>query len=74
MSPRPVLYQLIEERLGEPLADFVSSRRPYWSWRQLAVEIQKTTETSVSWESLRTWFVADEPAAAEGAETPASAA
>lgn len=74
MTTRPVLYQLIEERLGEPLADFVASRRPYWSWRQLAAEITKTTETSVSWESLRTWFAADEPTADEAAETPASAA
>lgn len=72
MTTRPVLYQLIEERLGEPLADFVSTRRPMWSWRQLAAEIHKTTETSVSWESLRTWFA--ETDAAERSENPASAA
>lgn len=74
MTTRPVLYQLIEERLGEPLADFVTSRRPYWSWRQLAAEITTTTETSVSWESLRTWFAADESATSDGTGSPASAA
>lgn len=59
MTTRPVLYQLIEERLGEPLADFVASRRPVWSWRQLAREITKTTNTAVTGESLRTWFPED---------------
>lgn len=56
MNERPVLYQLIEAKLGEPLADFVSERRPYWSWRQLATEITTRTSTAVSHEALRTWF------------------
>lgn len=56
MNERPVLYQLIEARLGEPLADFVSSRRPYWSWRQLATELTSRCNASVSHEALRTWF------------------
>lgn len=59
MNHRPVLYQLIEERLGEPLSDFVSARRPSTSWRQLAGDLSSRTATAVSFESLRTWFGID---------------
>lgn len=56
---RPVLYQLIETRLGESLEGFVAARRPIWSWRQLAVELSKRTGTTFSHEALRTWFTED---------------
>lgn len=59
MNERPVLYQLIEARLGEPLADFVAARRPSTSWRQLAGDLSERTNTAVSFESLRTWFADD---------------
>lgn len=59
MTDRPVLYQLIEARLGEPLADFVAARRPIWSWRQLAGDLSTRTSTAVSYEALRTWFTED---------------
>jgi hypothetical protein len=65
MNERPVLYQLIEARLDEPLADFIAARRPSTSWRQLAGQLTDRTAVSVSWESLRTWFGAAEAAKAE---------
>jgi len=59
-QPSPT-YLLIEERLGEPLAEFVNARRPHTSWRRLALEIFQRTHTDVSNESLRLWFGHDEP-------------
>jgi len=64
MNERPVLYQLIEARLDEPLADFIAARRPIWSWRQLAGELSNRTGTAVSYEALRSWFAAAEDVAA----------
>ncbi len=64
MTDRPVLYQLIEARLGEPLADYIAARRPSTSWRQLAGDLSERTNTAVSFESLRTWFGANEDVAA----------
>lgn len=64
MNERPVLYQLIEARLGESLADFIAARRPSTSWRQLAGDLSDRTATAVSFESLRTWFGATEDVAA----------
>lgn len=63
-QPSP-LYQLIETKLGEPLADWIAERRrpglrPPASWRALAAELQRATGVAVSFETLRTWF--DEPA------------
>jgi len=63
MNERPVLYQLIEARLGEPLAEFVAARRPSTSWRQLADDLSQRTGTGVTYESLRTWFGSDSAAA-----------
>jgi hypothetical protein len=64
MTERPVLYQLIEARLDEPLAEYVAARRPSTSWRQLAGELSDRTNTAVSFESLRTWFGSGEDVAA----------
>ncbi|WP_433078985.1 hypothetical protein ACQP1P_38875 [Dactylosporangium sp. CA-052675] len=64
MTDRPVLYQLLEARLGEPLADYVAARRPTTSWRQLAGDLSDRTNTAVSFESLRTWFADDAERAA----------
>jgi hypothetical protein len=63
MNERPVLYQLIEAKLDVSLADFVGSRRPQWSWRQLAAEVTVKTGVAVSHEALRTWFVTEGVAA-----------
>lgn len=61
--------QLIEDRLGRPLADFVAERhRPYVrnsGWRTIAADVKEATGVVVSHETLRAWFdSADDGAAA----------
>lgn len=58
--------QLIEDRLGRPLADFVAERhRPYVhgsGWRRIAADVQAATGVVVSHETLRAWFCAEDAA------------
>lgn len=64
MTQPSATYLLIEERLGEPLAQYVSARRPGTAWRRIAMEIYSRTGVDVTYETLRTWFAdAEEPAA-----------
>ena len=66
------LYELIEIRLGRPFADWVEERRreePPWSWRDLATEVQRRTDTEVTHETLRTWFTDEENQDTEGEAT-----
>lgn len=60
--------QLIEDRLGQPLADFVAERyRPYipgHGWRYVATEITAATGVPVSYETVRAWFATTAPVAA----------
>lgn len=51
------LYRLIEERLPGTLAELIAQRRPHTPWRVIAEEIRETTRISVSWETLRGWFI-----------------
>jgi hypothetical protein len=72
MRRRTPLYQLIEERLDVPLADFVDERRgesvrPPASWRAVAAEITQKTGVEVTHTALRLWF-AQEPASAGGGQ------
>lgn len=55
-NPTP-LKLLIEDRLGEPIDEFVKARRPLRvpSWRELAAEIADRTGVAVSDEALRLW-------------------
>lgn len=55
-NPTP-LKLLIEDRLGEPIDEFVKARRPLRvpSWRELATEIAERTGVVVSDEALRLW-------------------
>lgn len=58
---RTPLYELIEERLDEPLADLVQrhrreSIRPPASWRAIADEIGRKTGVGVTHTALRLWF------------------
>jgi hypothetical protein len=60
MSQQPTpLYLLIEERLGEPLADWIAARRPGKSWRLISREIWEVTGVDVSFEAIRIWAGAD---------------
>ncbi len=58
-QPSPT-YLLIEQRLGEPLAEFVAQRRPGTAWRRIATELLVRTGVDVTYETVRTWFAADE--------------
>lgn len=73
------LYELIELKLGQSLAEWVAERRPpappVTSWRALALIIEKETGTVVSWETLRAWFpddIEDVEALAEAAKAEAA--
>lgn len=55
-TERSNLYRLIEKQLGEPLEDYVATRRPRLSWRDLAQELSAHVGVDVSHESLRLWF------------------
>lgn len=55
-SPTPTRL-LIEERLGQGIAEFVAARRPLRvpSWRELAQEIADKTGVVVTDEAVRKW-------------------
>lgn len=54
-------YLLIEDRLGEPLLDFVLALRARkTSWAAIAREIDKRTDVAITPETLRIWFFADD--------------
>lgn len=62
MAQPPEKYRDIEEKLGEPLADFVAARRAESvSWRRIANAILLKTGTDISDESLRMWFQGRQP-------------
>jgi hypothetical protein len=72
-QPTP-LYQLVEFRLGESLAEWIDERRrpdvrPPVSWRALAVELSHRTRVRVSYETLRDWFT-DTESATDSPGTP----
>ncbi len=54
-QPSP-LYRLLEDRLGEPLAEHVAARRAGETWRAIAADLSTRTGVTVSWETLRLWF------------------
>jgi hypothetical protein len=54
-QPSP-LYRLIEDKLGEPLDQFVAARRATSSWRDIADEVRTRTGETVSAEALRLWL------------------
>lgn len=47
---------LIEDRLGESLAEFIAARRPATAWRRIAIEIGQRTQVDVTGEALRIWY------------------
>jgi hypothetical protein len=54
-QPSP-LYRLLEERLGEPLAEFVAAQRATRSWREIATDLGERTGIAVNAETLRLWL------------------
>ena len=54
---------LIEERLGEDLAKFISTRRTGTAWRLIAVELSQKTGVDITGEALRNWHGHQERAA-----------
>lgn len=69
--PTPT-YRLAEILLGEPLDEWVRSRRRNGaSWRLIAMELWQRTnqEVIVSFETLRSWFPDDD---ANGGDTEAA--
>lgn len=72
MSKPTPLYQLIEDRLGQSLAEFVAVRRgehirPPTPWRAIAEEITERTGIEVTHTSLRLWFADRQPEPTGGA-------
>lgn len=64
-TPTP-LEQLVEQRLGESLQEFVRQRRqPCKSWRQIAAEVSNLTGVSVTHETVRRWNLATAPEVVE---------
>jgi hypothetical protein len=60
MGHRTDLYDTVEAKLGEPLADYVNTRRatdPATSWRRIGLEITARTGIDITGEALRVWFV-----------------
>lgn len=55
MSQPTLLYQLIEAKLDEPLADFIAARRPDKPWRLIAIELTHRTGVDVTYETVRVW-------------------
>lgn len=52
-------YLLLQERLGEPLPDYIErARRNRRSWNAIARDLHTRTTVSVTSETLRTWFYA----------------
>lgn len=55
-------YAEIEERLGQPLADLVSTRRAErLSWRRIALEITTRTGVDIAGETVRVWHQGRDP-------------
>ena len=50
------MYRLLEAKIDGSLLDFVASRRATCSWREIATELSKATDTAVSPEALRLWL------------------
>jgi hypothetical protein len=72
------LAQLIETKIGRPLAEYVAdARNAGKDWRTIARDIQAETGVRVSWETLRSWctdaFVLV-PRSQVGADTPRATA
>lgn len=56
MTPTPY-YQLIETRLGRPLAEYVEElRNDERSWPYIARKIREQADVGVSDETIRLWF------------------
>lgn len=56
-------YLLLEVKLGEPLADFVTRHRDdERTWAYIARKLREATDDTVTFsvEALRKWFTADE--------------
>lgn len=54
-------HQLAEMRLGQDLATYITQRREAGkSWRAITAELTDDCGISVSHESLRSWFLADQ--------------
>lgn len=50
-------YQLLEAKLGEPLAAFVLGlRTDERSWYYIARKLRERTDVSISYETVRGWF------------------
>jgi hypothetical protein len=60
---RSATYLLIEMKLGESLADYVTRHRnDERTWAYIARKLREATDNTVSFsdEALRKWFTADE--------------
>lgn len=68
MSTPPDRYIEIEQKLGEPLATYVRTRRDRGiSWRRIANEILLSTGEDISYESLRMWIQGRAPVSGDAA-------
>jgi hypothetical protein len=55
---------LIEDRLGEPLAEMVAGcRAEGMAWARIAAELTRRTDIYITGEALRLWATPAEPAA-----------
>lgn len=66
-APTPTA-RLAEHLLGEPVANFISSRRAEGhAWRIVARDLYEATggQIDVTYETLRSWFPDESPAAVE---------
>lgn len=64
MNAPTVKAQLLEHRLGHPLAEWVAAgRRDGRSWRVLAAQVTRLTGQPVTHQSLRNWFLDSEDVA-----------
>jgi hypothetical protein len=56
MADTPAKYAEIEDKLGQPLGEFITAGRTAGlSWRRLATEVSEQTGIEVSHEALRIW-------------------
>lgn len=59
---RTAMYDQVEEKLRQPLADYVAERRASGaSWRRIALSITESTGIDITGEALRVWFVLRQP-------------
>lgn len=56
MTQPSTLYRLAEAGLDEALTDFIATRRPHTSWREIAEELAAKSGVTVHEETLRLWF------------------